>query len=336
MRRTLESNARATHLIEGALHRAIDAAAAAPSPPRLGDALRYAVFPGGARIRPRLCLAVADACGGGASPLVVATAVAIELYHCASLALDDLPCFDDAAVRRDRPALHRVFGDAQAILVSSGLIVLASQCVMDADTADPDRRRAIQLHLLRSVGTRHGLVAGQAWEHEAHVNLAHYHSCKTASLFAAASYCGALASGCSDPNWALVGRHLGLAYQISDDLADLAGDTQAPREHVGHRPHGGLNVVVELGSGKARRRLRQLLASATRAVPSCQGRRLLKHWLRHESGRVRVADARLLNARRKPQGVEDVLHMESRRCQTREGNDASDSKAQRQLARQAR
>ena len=94
-------------------------------PPRLADALRYAVFPGGARIRPRLCLAVAPACGDDDPAASDAAAAAIELLHCASLVHDDLPCFDDADLRRGRPSVHRAFGEPLAVLAGDALIVLA-------------------------------------------------------------------------------------------------------------------------------------------------------------------------------------------------------------------
>src|SRR3954468_23102018 len=102
--------------IEQTLAAVIGDAFSAESPPRLVDAVRHAVFPGGARVRARLCLAVAGACGADDVPLAEAAAGAIELLHCASLVHDDLPCFDDAALRRGRPSVHRAFGERLAVL----------------------------------------------------------------------------------------------------------------------------------------------------------------------------------------------------------------------------
>ena len=82
-------------------------------------------FPGGARIRPRLCLAVAQACGEDQPAVTDAAAAAIELLHCASLVHDDLPCFDDAPIRRGKPSVHRAFGEQLAVLAGDALIVLA-------------------------------------------------------------------------------------------------------------------------------------------------------------------------------------------------------------------
>jgi geranylgeranyl diphosphate synthase type II len=86
--------------IELALRAALDTATGAGCPPRLQAAVQHAVFPGGARIRPQLALAVARACGDDAPALSDAAAVSVELLHCASLVHDDLPCFDDAPIRR--------------------------------------------------------------------------------------------------------------------------------------------------------------------------------------------------------------------------------------------
>src|SRR5215208_7414616 len=86
------------------------------APPLLAAAMHHAVFPRGARIRPRLCLAVAAACGGDDPAAADAAAAAIELMHCASLIHDDLPCFDNADMRRGRPSVHRAFGEPLAVL----------------------------------------------------------------------------------------------------------------------------------------------------------------------------------------------------------------------------
>jgi geranylgeranyl diphosphate synthase type II len=95
--------------IERALNASMALAEGPGSPPRLAEAMRYAVFPKGARIRPRLCLAVAAACGDDEPGLADAAAASIELLHCASLVHDDLPAFDDAATRRGKPSLHLAF-----------------------------------------------------------------------------------------------------------------------------------------------------------------------------------------------------------------------------------
>jgi geranylgeranyl diphosphate synthase type II len=98
--------------IEDALHRAIDRAMVGEdqAPPRLAAAMQHAVFPGGARVRPRLCLAVGLACGVKPAGLLTAAAVAIELLHCASLVHDDLPWFDNDDIRRGQPSVVASYG----------------------------------------------------------------------------------------------------------------------------------------------------------------------------------------------------------------------------------
>src|SRR3954464_1359785 len=123
--RTRRPNMDAATRIELALTVAVTRAEAPGCPPRLGSALRYAVFPRGARIRPRLCLAVARACGDDQPALTDAAAASIELMHCASLVHDDLPCFDDAPIRRGKPSVHVAFGEQLAVLAGDAHIGLA-------------------------------------------------------------------------------------------------------------------------------------------------------------------------------------------------------------------
>ena len=109
---------------------AVMAATAGPECPRqLAQALHHAVFPGGARIRPKLCLAIAMANGCDSLELAMRAACAIELLHCASLVHDDLPCFDDADMRRGKPSVHRAYGEPIAVLVGDALIVAALEAV---------------------------------------------------------------------------------------------------------------------------------------------------------------------------------------------------------------
>src|ERR1700754_4854587 len=144
--------------------------APAAGPPGLANALRYAVFPGGARIRPRLCLGVALACGDDQPATANCAAAAIELLHCASLVHDDLPCFDDASLRRGKPSVHAAFGEPLAVLAGDALIVLAFQTMARADCS-PRRLTRLITTVGAAVGVPHGIVAGQAWECEAEIDL---------------------------------------------------------------------------------------------------------------------------------------------------------------------
>ncbi|MDE1924496.1 MAG: polyprenyl synthetase family protein, partial [Gammaproteobacteria bacterium] len=207
-----------TSRIERSLGQALSLAAGAEGPPKLQAAMRYAVFPGGARIRPRLCLAVARACGEDQPALTDAAAAAIELLHCASLVHDDLPCFDDAATRRGRAAVHKAFGEPVAVLAGDALIVLAFQSLAVAAGGTPMRLAPLLNTVARAAGAPHGISAGQAWESEAVIALEHYQRAKTGALFAAATAAGAGAAGALDAGWHRLGERIGEAYQIADDI----------------------------------------------------------------------------------------------------------------------
>jgi len=150
--------------IEQSLAVAIASGEAEGCPPKLAGAIRHAVFPGGARIRPQLCLAVAQACGDDDPTLSDAAATAIELLHCASLVHDDLPCFDDATTRRGRASVHFAFGESLAVLAGDALIVLAFQTLGAAASRSPLRLPALLGTIASSTGMPHGIVAGQAWD----------------------------------------------------------------------------------------------------------------------------------------------------------------------------
>jgi geranylgeranyl diphosphate synthase type II len=125
----------------------------------------------------------------------MAAAVAIELMHCASLVHDDLPCFDDAAMRRGRPSVHRAFDERIALLAGDALIVLAFQSLARAAIGSPSRLGKVITIVASAVGAPGGIIAGQAWECEPQVPLSSYQRAKTGALFAAAAAAGASAAG---------------------------------------------------------------------------------------------------------------------------------------------
>jgi len=273
--------------IETALERAVAKATGAACPARLAEAVRYAVFPGGGRVRPGLCLAVAKACGDPNSRLADAAAAAVELLHCASLIQDDLPCFDDAQVRRGQPTLHRRFGEDIAILVGDVLIVMAFDLVSAEVPALPSQGAAILQVLARAAGAPFGIAAGQAWEGEPSVDLSAYHQAKTAALFEAAAVAGAVAAGVDPEEWRKVGGLLGEAYQVADDLADAMGESlklgkPVHQDRQNQRP----NAVANLGPLEAGKMLDELLARAQQAIPACSQRGNVEEFLALAAGRL--------------------------------------------------
>lgn len=258
--------------IEQALERAIAQGSAEAAPPLLEAATRDAVFPGGGRVRPRLCLAVALACGDDAPELSDAAAAALELLHCASLVHDDLPCFDDAATRRGRPSVHAAFGERLAVLVGDGLIVRAFELLAWSAQRHPDRAARLVAIIGRAVGIASGIVAGQAWECEPEVELTEYHRQKTAALFFAATEAGAAAAGQDPAPWYAFGEKLGLAYQVADDLRDVAASEAEMGKPMGQdEAHGRPSAVAELGLEGALSRLKDLVSAAVDSIPPCPG-----------------------------------------------------------------
>lgn len=263
--------------IEQALSAAVAATDCPDCPPRLAAAMHHAVFPGGARIRPRLCLAVAGACGADDPAVVDAAAAAIELLHCASLVHDDLPCFDDAPLRRGRPSVHYAYGEPLAVLAGDALIVLAFQTLASGAARVPDRLARLVTTVSGSVGVPFGIVAGQAWECEPSVELAAYHRAKTGALFAAATVCGAAAAGVAAEPWRMLGARIGEAYQVADDIRDVVCDAETIGKPTGRDAAlGRRSAAQDLGLEGAVLRLKALVAEAVESIPSCPGAAALR------------------------------------------------------------
>jgi geranylgeranyl diphosphate synthase type II len=277
----------ASKRIENVLTNAVQLADAPGCPPSLAAAVRYAVFPGGARVRPRLCLAVAHACGDDQPAVSDAAAAAIELLHCASLVHDDLPCFDDAATRRGKPSVHKAYGERIAVLAGDALIVLAFHTLTQGAAAAPQRLAPLLMTIGRSVGLPFGIVAGQAWECEARVALEEYHRAKTGSLFVAAAVAGAVAAGQASQPWRVLGESLGEAYQVADDIRDVADDPAQLGKPVGQdEVHGRPSAVRELGIDGAVARFRELMDAAIEAIPPCPGAQQLAGLIQLEAKRL--------------------------------------------------
>ncbi len=273
--------------IEAALEAAVARSEAAAAPQRLAAAIRHAVFPGGARIRPQLVLAVALGCGDDRPALTDAAAAAIELLHCASLVHDDLPCFDDADLRRGRPSVHAAFGERLAVLAGDALIVMAYQTLGVAAVASPDRMAQLIELVSRGVGPPFGIVAGQAWECEPSLVIRDYQRAKTGALFAAATMAGAAAAGRDPAPWRAFGEWLGEAYQVADDLRDLLGDVDTLGKPVG-RDHelGRPNVARDAGVAPALARFETLVTGCAESIPPCHGAAQLRALVHRESARL--------------------------------------------------
>jgi geranylgeranyl diphosphate synthase type II len=278
---------------DAALQAALASIRTPHTPPRLSAAMTHAVLPGGGRVRPLLTLAVAQACGDAHPAAADAAAVAVELLHCSSLVHDDLPCFDDAELRRGLPTVHAAFGEALAVLTGDALIVLAFEHLARACVSTPQLLPALTCTIATGVGAARGIVGGQAWESEPNPDLRRYHRAKTGALFEAAVCAGAIAGGGDPEAWRELGLKFGEAYQVADDLGDAFGDAALLGKPVGQDcMHSRPNAAAELGLDGALRRLGTLVDHMVAAVPACAGRAAVQEWLVELSLRLYPAQLR--------------------------------------------
>jgi geranylgeranyl diphosphate synthase type II len=273
--------------IEAGLNLGFTRSLAPPGPPLLAAAMRHAVFPKGARVRPRLCLAVAAACGDDNPEATDAAACAIELLHCASLVHDDLPCFDDAATRRGKPSVHAAYGSPLAVLAGDALIVLSFQLLAWGTSKTPARLAPLVLTVAQAVGMPNGIAAGQAWESEPKPDLAVYQRAKTGALFSAATIAGAAAAGADPQAWRGLGEALGEAYQVADDLLDAVSNQDDCGKPVGRDAAlGRPSAVTAYGVAGALDLLDSLAAQAAASIPDCLGAVPLRALIAQEAKRL--------------------------------------------------
>lgn len=209
-----------------------------PLPANLKEAISYALFGGGKRLRPMLVLHACQAVGGK-QPGAMAAAAAIELVHCFSLVHDDLPAMDDSELRRGRLTLHRQTSDAMAVLAGDLMLSLAFE-VLASNVCDQDRCARLTREL--SIATN-DMIAGQVYdtlpewpvdedgeELDEVERLELIHSHKTGALIKAACRMGAIAGGAQAAELASItdyAESIGLMFQIVDDLLDVTSTTQA-------------------------------------------------------------------------------------------------------------
>ncbi len=246
-------------------------------PAQLAEAIRYCLLAPGKRLRPLLVLWSAEACGCTVEAAIPA-ACAVEMVHCYSLVHDDLPAMDDDDLRRGRATCHKMFGEANAILVGDALLTLAFG-VIARDVHPAEVSVACAAALADAAGAL-GMVGGQADDLAAERggsmevppldSLQSIHDRKTGAMFTVSTTLGSLVAGASEEQQAALrtyGQKLGLAFQIADDLLDVEGSTAAVGKRVGKdRDHGKLTFPGLLGVDESRRRARALIDEARAAV----------------------------------------------------------------------
>lgn len=220
---------------------------------KLKDSMLYSVNAGGKRIRPLLLLTTVAAFDERIDTTTYQVAAALEMVHTYSLIHDDLPAMDDDALRRGKPTNHKVFGEALAILAGDGLLTGAFQLISMAHLASSPKLLLLQ-QLAASAGTE-GMVAGQAADIEGEnkelslEELASVHERKTGRLIRYALLAGGVLA--KQPEEVLsslqqLASHLGLAFQIRDDLLDVVGTTEALGKTAGKDEKTGKNTYPRL------------------------------------------------------------------------------------------
>jgi geranylgeranyl diphosphate synthase type II len=203
-------------------------------PETIHRAMRYSLFAGGKRIRPILCMEAARAVSPAADG-VAACACALELIHTYSLIHDDLPALDNDDYRRGKLTNHKVFGEAMAILAGDALLTLAFQVLAELPLAD-DRKTRLIAELATASGTVGGMIGGQVADLEGEGQppgaqlLETIHRAKTGALLRASLRLGAIYAGASEDQYAALscyGEHIGLAFQIVDDILDVEESSEA-------------------------------------------------------------------------------------------------------------
>lgn len=250
-------------------------------PPRLHQALHYTLMHPGKRLRPIVCLAVGSIFGASGGELIAA-ACAVEMVHTSSLILDDLPCMDDASLRRGHPTCHRVYGEATAILAAVALLNGAFRIIAEEAPAGRGADRLVRRILDRlsaSIGPS-GILGGQSIDLESvgrtldFETLEYIHSHKTGSLFICAAEIGALVGGAPQAEMSAISayaKNLGLAFQVTDDLLDEAGTPEITGKDAG-LDRDKTTFVTFAGREGARRLVDDLIEAALHALEPFRGR----------------------------------------------------------------
>ena len=210
---------------------------------RVLEAMKYSLMAGGKRLRPILCMATAEAAGGDAQNVMPA-ACALEMIHTYSLIHDDLPAMDNDALRRGKPTCHMAFDEATAILAGDALLTLAFQTLASVELSSADQA-ATWLHVIQLISCSAGycgLIQGQMIDIASEgsqltlAELKSMHSLKTGALIEASLCSGAVLSGLPSDQIKRVERYaqnIGLAFQVTDDILNVEGDTGMLGKAVG-------------------------------------------------------------------------------------------------------
>ena len=244
-------------------------------PPRLHEAMRYAVLGGGKRVRPLLAFAAGEALQADPQR-VERVACAVECIHAYSLVHDDLPCMDDDVLRRGKPTVHVEFGEATALLAGDSLQALAFRLIADVPLADRAQDQVEMVRLLAHACGSRGMAGGQAIDLDSVgkqlelAELEHMHVHKTGALIRASVLLGAHCGRAPAEKIAALdqyGRAIGLAFQVVDDILDCEAATATLGKTAGKdAAHGKPTYVSLLGIARAREMAQELRDRAVAAL----------------------------------------------------------------------
>jgi geranylgeranyl diphosphate synthase, type II len=260
--------------VDRALDRFLPKASVPPG--TIHKAMRYSLFAGGKRLRPILCLAAAEACGGKTNP-ALPLACAVECIHTYSLIHDDLPSMDNDDLRRGRATCHKVFGDGIAILAGDALLTIAFEIATQARATSRYDLRDIFREITTAAGSQK-LIAGQVADLEAEgrrinrTQLRYIHENKTAALLTASVRLGAMAANASAKQLTAItafGRALGLAFQVIDDVLDVTQTSEKLGKSAGKDVTAKkATYPAVIGLDKSRAEARRLTSKAHNALAS--------------------------------------------------------------------
>lgn len=247
-------------------------------PGKLSDAMSYAVMAGGKRLRPVLCISAAEAVAGTAKDIHISVGCAIEFIHTYSLIHDDLPAMDDDVLRRGNPTCHVKFDEATAILAGDALLTLAFE-ILSEETAGDAKKKTVALQVIKIIskaaGAR-GMVEGQMRDMLAEGKeltleaLEKLHALKTGMLIGASVETGALLAGADDVQYKHLkhyAEHLGLAFQVTDDLLNIVGDPEIMGKSAGTDADNMKSTYPSLlGMAPSREKARDLVDSALQSL----------------------------------------------------------------------
>ncbi len=251
------------------------------TPKTLHESMIYSLSAGGKRIRPILCLASYEACGGKAED-IIPYASALEFIHTYSLVHDDLPAMDNDDLRRGKPTNHKVFGEGMAILAGDALLTEAFYMLSNNSNKKPSaisHQPSAVLRVIREIAMAsgaHGMVGGQAQDllsEDAEPDaktLSFIHSHKTAALITVSVRSGGILAGCSDEKLfglTKYGENIGLAFQVVDDILDVEGEAEVIGKPKGSDEKKKKMTYPKLyGIEKSREKARELIHNAIGAL----------------------------------------------------------------------